>query len=301
MPHETELAILFADIAGSTRLYEMLGDARARAVVASGIACLTEVTQRHGGTLVKTIGDEVMTTFPTANAAAAAAAEMQETITDAPRIDGQRLAIRVGLHFARALMEEADVFGDAVNVAARMASHAKATQILLTGATLQSMDSPLRGDCRLVDHFEVKGKRDPIEVFELIWRIEDATTIRAVVRPARRPPATAQLVLSLAADHRVISAAQPTLSLGRDANNDLVIAGPMVSRLHARADYRAGKFLLTDQSTNGTFVTTSDGATKFLRRDSLVLTGSGRIGLGASPEDKAAALHYEVVGDAGSA
>ena len=124
LPREEQLAVLFADVSGSTQMYETLGDVRARAIVARCVADMTAATRRHGGALIKTIGDEVMTTFPNAADAAEAACEMQETITG-QMVEGRPLAIRIGFHFGPVLSEETDVFGDAVNLAARLANEAK--------------------------------------------------------------------------------------------------------------------------------------------------------------------------------
>ena len=57
MPREAQLAVLFADVSGSTQLYDTQGDVRARSIVARCIVVMTEVTHRHDGTLIKTIGD----------------------------------------------------------------------------------------------------------------------------------------------------------------------------------------------------------------------------------------------------
>ena len=82
-----KLAILFADISGSTRLYEVLGDVAARATVARCLKLLTDVTHRYQGTLIKTIGDEVMAAFDSADNAFRASCEMQWRIADLPPID----------------------------------------------------------------------------------------------------------------------------------------------------------------------------------------------------------------------
>jgi hypothetical protein len=72
--------------------------------------------------------------------------------------------------------------------------------------------------------------------------------------------------------------------MGRAEENDLVVRGNLISRLHARIELSRGKFLLIDQSTNGTFVNAADGEESFVRRDSMQLKGEGMIGLGKVPE-----------------
>jgi adenylate cyclase len=75
-----------------------------------------------------------------------------------------------------------------------------------------------------------------------------------------------------------------SLTVGRSNDNDLVMKGHLISRLHARIEISRNKFVLIDQSTNGTFVQTSDGEESFVRRDSLQIRGQGMIGLGRLPE-----------------
>ena len=119
---------MFADIAGSTKLYDTLGDELARAKVAKAIETMSEITRQNSGDVIKTIGDEVMCKFPTAEDAGTAAWEMQEKFEEETEsnTDGSPVSIRIGMHFGPAILEGGDVFGDAVNVAARMAAQAKA-------------------------------------------------------------------------------------------------------------------------------------------------------------------------------
>jgi hypothetical protein len=74
------------------------------------------------------------------------------------------------------------------------------------------------------------------------------------------------------------------ITLGRDDQNDIVIADRKASRLHARVETNRNKFMLIDQSTNGTFVLGKDGEEAFVRRDSMQLRGEGLIGLGKAPD-----------------
>jgi adenylate cyclase len=283
MQYAGESAILFADVSGSTQLYDTLGDVRAREIVARCVAIMMEITQRQGGTLVKTIGDEVMTTFPSADAAAAAAADMQEAITGHLVVEGRQLAIRVGFHFGPILVEDKDIFGDAVNLASRMANQAKAGQILTTGTTVEHMSGSWRVSMRQIDRTDVKGKRDQIDVFELVWQADDVTLIR--LRPWANVPRRSggRLMLSVAAQRIELDDSRPALTMGRAEQNDLVIKDDVASRLHARLEHRNGRFILTDQSANGTFVVPDRGQSAYVHRDSVVLVGAGMLGLGQSP------------------
>lgn len=279
MAQEAQLAVLFADVCGSTQLYETLGDTRARGIVARCIAAMTEITRRHGGTLVKTIGDEVMATFPTADAAAEAASAMQQAITGQMAVDGRPLAIRIGFHFGPALLEDADVFGDAVNVPSRVTAQAKAGQILTTGATVALLGAQAQNACRQIDLAQLRGKQQQIAIFELVWKTEDATLMRAPWSAAQQS-AAGRLAFMCGGTLLELGEGYPTLTIGRDEQNDLVLRSPIVSRLHARIEFRRGRFVLTDQSANGTFVVGDDGTKAYVHRDDHVLTGSGTLGLG---------------------
>jgi hypothetical protein len=287
------MAILFADVCDSTRIYEQLGDDRARALVARCIALMTDSIHRYGGTLVKTIGDEVMATFPEADAAADAAGEMQGLIHGTV-MDGHPLAIRIGFHYGLALQEERDVFGDAVNLAARITDQAKGGQVLTTSPTVELLTPSTRHRVRHVDRTTVKGKKAVIGVCELLWQNEGIT--RSVT--SRRVPGAAagpkRLLLRHHGHEIEISEAYPMVAIGRVASNDLVVEHDLVSRLHARIEHRKGRFTLSDLSTNGTYVAVDGGAPQFVRRDNLALLGCGLIGLGRAPEPGAPeTIRYE--------
>ena len=84
-------------------------------------------------------------------------------------------------------------------------------------------------------------------------------------------------------------------TLGRAEDNDVVVKGNLISRVHARIEASRDKFTLVDESTNGTFVQTNAGEEIFVRRDSTQLTGEGVIGLGrVAQPGTALAVHYVV-------
>jgi len=93
---DQQVAIVFADVVGSTQLYENLGDERARETVQSCLNVMKRSTEEYGGTVIKTMGDEVMSTFPSADDAMNAASQMQQRITNNPAIGGGTpVAIRI--------------------------------------------------------------------------------------------------------------------------------------------------------------------------------------------------------------
>ena len=153
MPRDIELAILFSDVVGSTRLFELLGDMRARDMIATCIDVMRNATEKNSGTVIKTMGDEVMATFPSADEALTAAAQMQQQITanSQLKIDGHAVAIRVGCHFGPVVLENRDVFGATVHTANRMTSQAKAGQIVTTAATVAQLSADWRAAVRQID------------------------------------------------------------------------------------------------------------------------------------------------------
>jgi class 3 adenylate cyclase len=292
-----EAAILFADIAGSTRLYERLGDGRARQIVARAVEIMSNVTQRHQGRVVKTIGDEVMSLFPNADAAANAAVEMQDAIVSGAADGDQTLAIRIGFHHGPVLIEHADVFGDAVNVAAHVSKQAKPGQILVSGSTQERMSDRWRPETRQIARVGVKGRQDQIELYEVIWQADDMTMLRA---PPQRGHDVGERLVLLAGNRRIeVGALCPGFTVGRDERNDVVIADTIVSRHHAKIEFRNGRFVLTDQSANGTFIVPEKGAPSFVHRDSVIVSGKGLLGLGAQPEAGAhTTISYEQISGA---
>lgn len=275
-------AVLFADISGSTRLFETLGDEVARHKIAKCLEMLGEVITAHKGTIVKTIGDEVMCTFATADAAAQAACEMQaaleEAATEYTATGPLSLRIRVGFHYGPVMLEDNDVFGDTVNVAARMAALAKAGQIITTQQTIDVLSTQNRPQSRLVDRAPVKGKKEAIDICEIVWQQEDIT--RFANSTLLSKPAESNMFLTYRDRSICVSAEKSSVVMGRSVNADLAVEETLASRQHAKIEYRRGKFFLIDQSTNGTYVKTDDGVESFLRREEAPIAGSGVISLG---------------------
>ena len=276
-----QFAILFADVSGSTSLYERLGDERALAAIESVLSELRKSVALQRGRVVKTIGDEVMAVLGTADAAMQTACDMQNRVAAIAPIKDARLAIRVGFHFGPAIEEQGDFFGDAVNTAARMAGLAKGGQVITSGPTVDALSPLLRESTRDLDAMPVKGKQGEIRIFEVIWQdSEDLTTLSSRESPVIAHEPT--LTLTYAGRLLTLGVAKASASLGRDAGNDLAVADKMASRVHCKIEYRRGKFFLTDQSTNGTYVTVEGDAEIMLKREQLLLRSRGVISLGAS-------------------
>jgi adenylate cyclase len=286
MGKDIELAILFADVVGSTRLYELMGDLRARDMVAICIDVMRGATERRQGTVIKTMGDEVMSTFPSADEALNAAAQMQQQISSHAqlKVDGQPVNIRIGCHFGPVMLENRDVFGATVHTANRMTSQAKAGQIITTAATVERLSPEWRASCRQIDIATLKGQGNEVALYEVLWQSEDVTSMVPAISMNSRPVRLLRLRIHANDRDLVIDEQHSSITIGRAEDNDVVIKGNLISRLHARIEINRNKFVLIDQSTNGTFVQTATGEESFVRRDSLQIKGEGTIGLGRLPE-----------------
>jgi adenylate cyclase len=270
---------MFADVSGSTSLYEKLGDQRALAAIEAVLSELRKSTVLQDGRVVKTIGDEVMAVFPSVDGAMQAACDMQSRVAAIPQADNTPLAIRVGFHYGPAIEDKGDYFGDAVNTAARMAGLAKSGQIITSGQSVEALSPLLKASTREIDAFHVKGKQDEIRIFEVIWH--DSADLTAMAeRDISAPSAVSSLTLTCGACALTLGVDQKSVSLGRDAGNDMMVPDKMASRVHCKIEFRRGNFFLVDQSTNGTFVTVGSDAEVLLKREQIMLRGNGVICLG---------------------
>jgi adenylate cyclase len=288
-----DMAVLFADVCGSTRLYESLGDTEALATIGRCVALISDVCVGHGGRVVKTIGDEAMAVFPSADKAANAAVEMQARMSTQAPVAGSRLAIRVGFHLGPTIEADGDVFGDSVNVAARMVALAKREQVITSATTADALAPWMRERVRELDTLTVKGKTKDIRIFELMWQEGDEDQTAMV---SRWKPLPAHIVLRHGAKEIVLDESATTITFGRDDENDVVIADRKASRLHARVERRRDKFVIIDVSSNGTFVTVDGEPEIMLRREELTLRGRGRVSFGhAHLDDPAEFVAYSCV------
>ena len=282
------LAILFADVSGSTTLYEKLGDRAALKAVDQVVDLLKRTVGAYHGQVVKTIGDEVMAVFPDADNALQAASDMQTRVTALPPFGDTSLAIRIGFHIGAVLEENGDYFGDAVNTAARMAGLAKGGQIITTGPTVQALSPLLREGTREVAALSVKGKQSEVEVCEVLWQTGDDLTMLA----SKGTQASTEAVLRLTHGIRelLMDASLPAVQIGRDVSHHILITDKMASRLHGRIERRGDKFYYADLSTNGTYVRLDGDVETVLRRDQVMLRGRGTLSFGHSAAEPGAEL-----------
>ncbi len=289
------VVILFADITGSTQLYERLGDSVAREVTSACIRILSDITRRNKGRVVKTIGDEVMACFDSPVRAVMAAHDMQIGVRDANEeglLSASDMRIKIGMHYGHAIIEDGEVYGDAPIVAAAVIALAKADQILTSGEILDSVPPELRAGARFLERVQVEGRTEPVEIYDMIWDVTGATQVAGVIETVKRVTHTT-LELEYQGQRYVMTAERAELTLGRTEGNDIIVVTGRASRNHARIEHRRGRFVLIDNSANGTYLVDEDGREFPLKRDRHVLDGSGRISLGGPPgEGHSGILEY---------
>jgi adenylate cyclase len=297
MAKDLEVAILFADVVGSTQLYDKFGDTKASETVAACLDVMKDATHQFNGTVIKTIGDEVMSTFPSVDEAMSASIMMQTRITaDNKQEDRIPVSIRIGCHYGPVVQEQNDIFGAAVHTANRMTSQAKARQVVISGETVKHMTEKFKEQTRQIDVATVRGKIDEVALYELLWNPDEATSMLPTMNWEGQDRKASKVELTFRDQVVEVSDKRKSVNLGRADDNDLVIKGNLISRIHAKVEMRRGKIMIVDQSTNGTFVQSLQGVETFVRRDSAELRGEGTIGLGkAEPPGASLAVHFKTI------
>lgn len=281
---EKPLALLFVDIADSTMLYERVGNVAAAALTQRVLAHLRRLVDENRGGVIKSLGDGLLAAFPLRDDSARTACAMIG-------IEGQYgLRLRIGIHFGSVIEGVGDLYGDACNVAARVQQIARPGEILATLALVEGLSPDLRGRTKPLSNVAMKGKTAPIAVHQIRTGDDaedaiDSTTLGfSLVSEVGRRMVT--LHLAYRGQDITLSQALPRVTIGREDSSGLRIASRQTSRQHAVVDFTRESFLLTDHSTNGTFIRSGGSPPLVLRRDATKLVGSGLIGFGAEVLDE---------------
>lgn len=276
---EKNAAIMFADICGSTPLYESLGDGPAHKLVATLMRSVDQLIERHKGLVVKHIGDEVLAVFDHLENASDCALHIHQLSADASST--YQLRMKIGIRYGSVFLENADVFGDTVNTAARIVSLAKPGQTLV-GAEICSIKLK-SGGIRSIGFHGLKGKKSETEIYELLGvQARNLTTRASPSQPGKLAPR--KLRLTINSESVEVTTGQKIV-IGRDIESDLQIDHPLVSREHAVVEGIRNRFVLRDHSTNGLTVLANDGKEYVLHREGITLVGRGRIYFGTHEID----------------
>jgi len=272
-------AVLFVDVSGSTAFFDRYGEVAGHAMVEHCFKVIVPEVEKHGGRIVKYMGDGFLAVFDGASQAIDAACAMHTALADdnATRPQAARVRIHSGMSVGPVVVrDDGDVFGDTVNVAARVQHVAGPDQIYVVKDVIDDLPPVSREKSRRVGRFPLRGKEDEVELYEVMWKLEGATVL--FTRSALREEAL--LAVFFQGTVAEMAAAQNRLTLGRISGNDLVVDDGAVSREHAEFVRRKGSVYLVDHSTNGTYVKPEFGKPRHLHREEFMLDGSGEISLG---------------------
>jgi len=233
------LTVLFADLADSSQLYQTQGDVGAHQQVSDSLQCMRHAVERHHGTLLRTVGDAVLASFNDTESAYHAAVEIQK------EHQMLNLSARVGFHHGNVILDGGDVYGSAVNLAARVAAFCKADEICTTEATIRQLSIKQRSNTRYLHRVEFKGISAPIPVYRVQWENEDLETAIATA-PSHTDRYKTNLVLDLmiGAQRIRVDTDNPVVTIGRSCGNDVSIDIEPASRNHAKIEMAKGRFVI---------------------------------------------------------
>jgi len=306
MTRIAERTVLFADLRGSTSLFERLGNAEATSVITHTVNSLALSVRDRGGQVIKTLGDGLMAVFETPEPGVQSAALMHETLerlvargsAHGASTGLRGLRLQVALARGEVVEMNGDCFGDAVNVAARLLDHAGDNETLITEEVFVGLASSVQERFRNLDWMHLRGRAEPVHVHLLGGKRAAgdaaATAFGAQMMQSAEPEG---IRLSWQRTSRLIASDRLPLVLGRSPQSAFCVDDSRVSRQHARLDWQGGMFSLIDLSINGTFVRfANEEEVVSLKRGTCTLHGSGVIGLGAPPSDpNSAAVKFEIV------
>ncbi|MGC1509312.1 FHA domain-containing protein [Ketobacter sp. MCCC 1A13808] len=297
---------MFADVSGSTEMYEQLGDTVAHTCVSESLSRIAQHADDYNGTLVETIGDEAMLTFVTVSEAASAAIAMQKHFQRSPVLESHTVRIRVGFHFGIVDYHHGHPFGDTVNVAARVASLCEPDRIIATRSSIRYLSQEDCPACLSIRQYQttlVKGKSKPLVIEEVVWNTADATSVfDAYSQTVVNTPEAQKLYLRLNQEVIKLTPQMGPFVIGRGDDCDHMVCSPLVSRAHLKLEFLANDWQITDHSTNGTFISYSTpnlsnrAKTIRLHRQSRLLTGQGIIAMGSFKDnaDSDCLISYEL-------
>jgi adenylate cyclase len=290
------LVVLYADISGSSRLYEQFGDATAQRDIVRCLNLLAEVAQNHGGRLEQTIGDEVMCSFVLPERAAQAAVAMHEKLREASAAQvfaSGALQVRIGWHYGVAETTNGELGGPLLVVAQQVTSLARPDEILATDSGVGALSAGWRSSARRLDTIESRVDGQPFTIFHLPWdKDEEVTQFRLGKTPPRVIVST-RLVLRHAEREVVVDADHRRCAVGRGRDSDLATGSRFTSKHHAEVVYRRGRFYVIDNSINGTFIAPEGGTVQHLHHEEAALLGAGVIMFGSpASRDPGASVSY---------
>jgi adenylate cyclase len=288
--------VVFTDLHGSTAVFEALGNARAAETVTQITTWIAQQCNRHGGTVVKTLGDGVLAMFADRHSAVAAVVSLQrghsKWLLRAP--SDLRMPMRIGVASGDVEMVGGDCYGDPVNVASRLCDLCEPNQIWVNAATLEGEAETGGASFRLLGPISIRGRAEPCTVYQIEWREEVATdfltmqgALDQTLSSGSADALGREIELSWLGVSKHYHAFDLPMTIGRGKSADFFVDDRRVSRTHARLEWRNGSVVFVDVSSYGSWIRFmgSSGADVLLRREECVLHGHGELALGASFAD----------------
>ena len=174
VPDTALRAILFTDIAGSTAVSTTRGDRAAMDLLRRHDRVVRDALQRFDGREVKHTGDGVFASFTSVLRAVNAAMSIQSETQQADTSDGPRLAVKIGLSVGEPVEDSNDLFGAAVNLAARLCAHADGGEIL-TSSTVRDLTIGKGIDFESRGAIGLKGFPEPVPLYSVAWKARSTT------------------------------------------------------------------------------------------------------------------------------
>ena len=279
MESSRETTVLFAAIIGASDMRERAGDKAAHEALERCQFRLGQAAASCGARLMKSTADKVMVLAANPDAAADAASTMHLAMEKLPKTADIKLSVGIGFHFGPVVQKGDEVFGDTVNLAARLCEHAGSGQIITTEWTAKLLSPLYRAWLRHLEKTQIKGRSDETALCELVWRADDNATALVRNRPEEQRQ---QVVLRLTYRGRTLERRREreVVTIGRGEDCGLVVADENASRHHCTIERRKDKFVLVDLSTNGTYLTVEGEKEVLLQHEEFVLRKRGSITLG---------------------
>jgi class 3 adenylate cyclase len=270
--------VIFADVLGGADLIAKAGDATAVGALAVCLERLRKAAEGCGGRVVSRASDKLMVLAPTPDSAADAAAAMHTALESLPQYTDVKLALGIGFHHGPVIQKEHEVFGDTVNLAAKLVEQAASGQIITTRETAAHLSPLYRAWMRKLYSIDIKGRSGQVALCELVWRADDNATLFA----KKKADTVGTTVLTLTyRDKKVVRRRdRDSVTIGRDEHSGIQIEDDQASRLHCTIERRQDKFVLTDHSTNGTYVTVEGSPEVLVQREEINLGTKGKLAFG---------------------
>lgn len=265
--------VLIADITGSTSLYDRLSDQDALAQISTILAQMRSIIEDNGGHCVKSQGDDTLSFFGDAESAFKAARSMIQADW------GEGLGVHAGAHCGDVLSQDSDIYGDAVNTAARLAALAKPGEVLVGDTVFEQLAAPLQALFVSMGGVKLKGKRDATRVHSFAVSDLSTQTVLFGMKDSPIGPRTESAMLSCDAQEWSLLDGESVM-VGRSSDCQAVVEHPWVSRKHGIFELRAAQLEYTDHSSSGSTVITSGGQEYTLQRRSMLLSGEGMVLVG---------------------